>query len=147
MKPSVSDIAFTPSVKSAQSRRGSRESYQRMEQRGGWEQKVTPELTAFIGRRDSFYLATANAEGQPCIQHRGGERGFLNVIDETTLAFADFVGNAQYISLGNLNENDKAFIFLMDYPNRCRIKLCGTASVVTGESKLIAAMNVGVNAN
>ena len=133
----VSDIAFTPSVKAAQSRRGSRASYLRMEQRGGWQQKVTPELADFIAQRDSLYLATANSDGQPYIQHRGGDRGFLKVIDEHTLAFADFVGNAQYISLGNLDENDKAFIFLMDYPNRRRIKLWATATVVEDDIELL----------
>lgn len=141
MNPPVSDIAFSPSVKAAQSQRGSRESYQRMEQRGGWQQKVTPELSAFIGQRDSFYMATANSAGQPYVQHRGGERGFLKVIDETTLAFADFVGNAQYISLGNLAENDKAFIFLMDYPNRQRIKLWGTATVIEDDIELLGRVS------
>lgn len=133
----VSDIAFTPTVKRAQQQRGSRSSYQRMEQRGGWQQEVTPELAAFIGERDSFYLATASAEGQPYVQHRGGEKGFLKVIDEKMLAFADFVGNAQYISVGNLDENNKAFIFLMDYANRRRIKLWGTATVIEDEAKLL----------
>ena len=112
MKRPVSEIAFTPSVKLAQEQRGSRANYQRMEQRGGWQHKVTPELATFIGERDSIYLGTASADGQPYIQHRGGPKGFLKVIDEKTLAFADFVGNAQYISVGNLNENNKAFIFL-----------------------------------
>jgi len=133
----VSDIAFTPAVKRAQEIRGSRDSYQRMEQRGGWEQEVTPELAAFIDERDSFYMATASADGQPYIQHRGGEKGFLKVIDNKTLAFADFVGNAQYISVGNLDENNKAFIFLMDYTNRRRIKLWGTASVIEDDAELL----------
>lgn len=138
MRQPVSDIAFTPSVKRAQELRGSRESYQRMEQRGGWQQEVTPELAAFIGERDSFYLATASGDGQPYVQHRGGAKGFLKVIDEKTLAFADFVGNAQYISVGNLGENNKAFIFLMDYPNRRRIKIWGTAAVVEGDAELLS---------
>ena len=137
MKRPISDIAFTPAVKAAQEQRGSREAYARMEQRGGWQNKVTADLAEFIAQRDSFYLATASAEGQPYIQHRGGAKGFLKVLDEHTLAFADFVGNAQYISIGNLDENDKAFIFLMDYPNRRRIKIWGTVKVVEGDDELL----------
>lgn len=137
MQRSISDIAFTPAVKAAQDQRGSRETYARMEQRGGWQNKVTADLADFISERDSFYLATASADGQPYIQHRGGQKGFLKVLDEHTLAFADFVGNAQYISIGNLDENDKAFIFLMDYPNRRRIKIWGTAKVVEGDDELL----------
>ena len=137
MNRPASDIAFSPAIKRAQERRGSRQSYERMEQRGGWQRKVTTDLAAFIGQRDSFYLATAGANGQPYVQHRGGEKGFLKVINETTLAFADFVGNAQYITVGNLDENNKAFIFLMDYPNRRRIKLWGTAAVVEHDTELL----------
>jgi hypothetical protein len=137
MNGPISDIAFTPSVKAAQEKRGSREAYARMEQRGGWQDKVTADLAAFIAERDSFYLATATPDGQPYIQHRGGPKGFLKVIDDQTLAFADFVGNAQYISTGNLDENNKAFIFLMDYPNRRRIKIWGTAKVVEDKDELL----------
>ena len=136
----VSDIAFTTAVKAAQKRRGSRENYARMEQRGGWQHEVTPELEAFIGERDSFYLGTANKEGQPYIQHRGGPKGFLKVIEKNTLGFADFVGNAQYISVGNLDENNKVFIFLMDYPNRRRIKIWGTSEVVEGDDDLLSML-------
>lgn len=137
----VSDIAFTPSVKAAQQFRGSRESYERMEQRGGWQNSVTPDLAAFIAERDSFYLGTASCDGQPYIQHRGGPKGFLRVVDETILGFADFVGNAQYISVGNLDENNRAFIFLMDYPNRRRIKIWGTAEIVEGDSQLLRELS------
>jgi predicted pyridoxine 5'-phosphate oxidase superfamily flavin-nucleotide-binding protein len=133
----VSDIAFTPAVKAAQQKRGSRENYQRMEQRGGWQHEVTPELEAFVAERDSFYLGTANADGQPYIQHRGGSKGFLKVIDAKTLGFADFIGNAQYISVGNLDENNRAFIFLMDYPNRRRIKIWGTSEIVEEDGTLL----------
>jgi len=140
MNRPVSDIAFTSAVKRAQELRGSREGYQRMEQRGGWQHEVTPELAAYIGERDSFYLATASEDGQPYVQHRGGKKGLLKVIDKTTLAFADFVGNAQYISIGNLDENNKAFIFLMDYPNRRRIKLWGTATVVEDDAELLRSV-------
>ena len=130
MTQPISDIAFTPSVKAVQTRLGSRSGYARMEERGGWNDKVTPQLAEFLAERDSFYLGTANAAGQPYIQHRGGARGLLKVIDERTLAFADFSGNKQYISMGNLEENDKAYIFLMDYPNQTRIKIWGRAEVV-----------------
>lgn len=137
MKRPTSDIAFTPAVKAAQEQRGSREAYARMEQRSGWQQKVTADLADFITQRDSFYLGTASADGQPYIQHRGGPKGFLKVLDDRTLAFADFVGNAQYISTGNLDENNKAFIFLMDYPNRQRMKIWGTATVVEDDEDLL----------
>lgn len=137
MQPPISDIAFTPSVKAAQYQRGSREAYARMERRGGWKNKVTADLAEFIGHRDSFYLATSSADGQPYIQHRGGAKGFLKVLDARTLAFADFGGNAQYISIGNLDENNKAFIFLVDYPNRRRIKLWCTAEVIEGDDRLL----------
>ena len=133
----VSDIAFTPAVKAQQVRLGSRLSYEKMEGRGGWSDRVTPELARFIGERDSFYLGTAGADGQPYIQHRGGPKGFLKVVDDQTLAFADFSGNAQYISIGNLMENDKAFIFLMDYPNRKRIKIWGIARYVEDDAVLL----------
>ncbi len=96
----ISDIAFTPSVKAAQKVRGSRAAYAKMEQRGGWNDVITPELREFIAQRESFYLGTASAEGQPYVQHRGGPKGFLKVLDEKTLAMADYAGNSQYISLG-----------------------------------------------
>ena len=133
----VSDIAFTTAVKAAQQQRGSREAYERMEQRAGWQREVTPELAAFLAERDSFYLGTASDDGQPYIQHRGGANGFLKVIDQKTLGFADFVGNAQFISVGNLDENNKAFIFLMDYPNQRRIKIWGTSETVEGDDFLL----------
>ncbi len=108
-----------------------------MEKRGGWSDQITPELAAFIGQRDSLYLGTASAEGQPYIQHRGGPKGFLKVLDNKTLAFADFSGNRQYISVGNLDDNDRAFIFLMDYPNRRRIKIWGRAEFVEDSPSLL----------
>lgn len=133
----ASDIAFTPSVKAIQSQKGSRAGYSRMEQAGGWQTTVTPELAGFVAGLDMFYLGTANAEGQPYIQYRGGAPGFLKVVDERTLGFADFGGNRQYITLGNLAENSRAFIFLMDYANRQRIKLWGTAVVVEDNPDLL----------
>ena len=132
----ASDIAFTPAVKAIQNRKGSRGNYGRMERAHGWQTTVTPELTEFIADLDMFYLGTANAEGQPYIQYRGGSPGFLKVIDEHTLGFADFGGNRQYITLGNLSENPKAFLFLMDYANSQRVKLWGTARVVEGDAAL-----------
>jgi len=137
MQPPISDIAFTPAVKAAQEARGSRSSYAKMEQRGGWNDRVTTALKDFIAERDSFYFGTAAADGQPYIQHRGGPKGFLKVLDEKTLAMADYAGNAQYISIGNLSENPKAFIFLMDYPNRHRIKIWGTAEFIEDDPDLL----------
>lgn len=133
----VSDIAFTPAVKALQEQHGSRAGYARMEEKGGWQDSVTPDLAGFLATRESFYLGTANAEGQPYIQHRGGPKGFLRVLDEKTLAFADFSGNRQYISTGNLTENDRAFIFLMDYPNRQRVKVWGRARIVEDDPFLL----------
>ena len=130
MKHPVSDIAFTPTVKAVQERLGSRGGYASMEQGGGWKDRITPELAAFIGERDTMFIATTNADGQPYIQHRGGPPGFLKVLDDHTLGFADFSGNRQYITVGNLYDNPKAFIFLMDFANRRRIKIWGRAEVV-----------------
>jgi predicted pyridoxine 5'-phosphate oxidase superfamily flavin-nucleotide-binding protein len=134
----TSDIAFTPAVKVAQEERGSRKSYSKMETRGGWADTVTQPLRDFIAERDSFYLGTASADGQPYIQHRGGPRGFLKVLDDKTLAFADYSGNSQYISLGNLSENKKAYIFLMDYSTQTRIKLWGDAEFIADDADLLA---------
>jgi len=136
----ISDIAFTPSVKATQERLGSRKQYARSEQRGGWQDVITPDFAAFISERDFFYLGTASADGRPYIQYRGGPAGFLKVLDERTLAFADFTGNRQYISVGNLAENNKAFIFLMDYANRHRIKVWGTAEVIEDDPALLAQL-------
>lgn len=132
-----SDIAFTPAVKAIQTRKGSRGGYRKMEERGGWRTRVTPELAAFVEARDSFFLATASAAGQPYIQHRGGAAGFLRVIDEHTLGFADFRGNRQYVSVGNLSENPQAYLFLIDYVRRQRIKIWGKATVVSDDPSLL----------
>ncbi len=137
MSQFASDVAFTPAVKAIQTEKGSRTGYAKMEERSGWQTTVTPELTAFLSELDMFYLGTSNAEGQPYVQYRGGAPGFLKVIDEKTLGFADFGGNRQYITLGNLSGNSKAFIFLMDYANSRRIKLWGTARVVEDDPDLI----------
>lgn len=140
MTKPTSDVAFTETVKAIQERKGSRKGYARMEDKGGWADRVTEDLTAFIAARDSFYLATANAEGQPYIQHRGGKPGFLKVLDDKTLAFAEFAGNRQYLTQGNLADNPKAFLFLMDYPNRRRVKIWGTARMVEDDAALIARL-------
>ncbi len=137
MTPPTSDIAFTPAVKALQEQSGSRAGYARMAEKRDWHDRVTPDLAAFLAERDSFYLATASAEGRPYIQHRGGPKGFLKALDDKRLAFADFGGNRQYISAGNLSENDRAAIFLMDYPNRRRIKLWGRARVVEDDPELL----------
>ena len=131
-----SDIAFTPAVKAVQTAKGSRAGYAKTERRG-WRTRVTPDLAEFLAGLDMCYLGTASAEGQPYIQYRGGSPGFLQVLDEKTLAFADFGGNRQYITVGNLSENPKAFIFLMDYANRQRVKLWGTARVVEDDAELL----------
>jgi predicted pyridoxine 5'-phosphate oxidase superfamily flavin-nucleotide-binding protein len=133
----ASDVAFTPAVKAVQSRLNSRQGYDRMEQGNGWDRTITADVAAFIAERDSFYLGSASADGQPYIQHRGGKPGFLKVLDERTLAFADFRGNKQYISMGNFSENNRAFIFLMDYPNQRRVKIWGHAEFVEGDAGLM----------
>mgnify|MGYP003344750214 CR=1 FL=1 len=125
----ASDIAFTPTVKSIQQRRGSRGAYARMEHGRGWQTAITPELAEFIGVQTSVFFGTANAAGQPYIQHRGGPPGFLHALDDRTIAFADFKGNRQFITSGNLAENPRAFLFLLDYANRQRIKIWGEARV------------------
>ena len=135
-----SDVAFTPAVKAIQQRKGSRQSYARMEQSGGWRVVITDALRGFIEAQTSVYLATANATGQPYIQHRGGPAGFLRVLDDRTIAFVDFAGNRQYISSGNLAENAKAHLFLMDYLHRQRIKIWGEAQVVEGDAAVVAKL-------
>ncbi len=135
-----SDVAFTPSVKAVQARKGSRSAYQRMEEKRSWQTHITPELAGFIAAQTSVFLATANAEGQPYIQHRGGPAGFLQVLDEATIAFADFSGNRQYITQGNLAVNLRAHLFLIDYAHRRRIKIWGTARVVEGDDALMAKL-------
>lgn len=138
---SPSDIVFTPSVKARQEENGSRAGYAKFENTRGWESRVTPILAEFIAEQSSMYMATANAQGQPYMQHRGGPAGFLHVLDEQTLAFADYAGNKQYITAGNLDENPKAQLFLMDYANAQRVKIWGEAKIVTGDNDLIARVS------
>ncbi|WP_242340258.1 MULTISPECIES: pyridoxamine 5'-phosphate oxidase family protein [Anaeromyxobacter] len=135
-----SDVAFTPAVKAVQARRGSREAYARLERRGGFGTELDDELARFVAERDSVYLATASAAGQPYVQHRGGPRGFLRVLDPHTIAWADFRGNRQYVTTGNLAENDRAFLFLMDYETRTRVKIWGRARVVEDDPALVARL-------
>ena len=137
MKKYVSDIAFSTAVKKVQEENGSRNSYAKMEQGAGWQNSVDQRLSEFIAQRDSLYFGTANTEGQPYIQHRGGPKGLLKVLDDKTLVFADYSGNMQYITVGTLRENNKAFIFLIDYPSRTRIKIWGTAKVVDNDPELL----------
>jgi len=111
-----------------------------MEARGGFHDRVTDDLAAFLAGVDTAYLATANASGQPYVQHRGGPKGFIRVIDDRTIGFADFAGNRQYITVGNLAENAKAFLFLMDYARRRRVKLWGRARVVDDDPDLVARL-------
>ena len=141
MKKYVSNIAFSKTVKKVQKENGSRNSYAKMEQGVGWQNSVDQRLAEFIEQRDSIYFGTANAEGQPYIQHRGGPKGFLKVLDDKTLAFADYSGNMQYITIGTLRENNKAYIFLMDYPNKTRMKIWGTAKVVDNDPELLAQLH------
>jgi hypothetical protein len=134
----ASDIAFTPSVKAIQTRRGSRKAYARMEEGDGWKTVITPDLAAFVAAQSSVFLGTANAAGQPYIQHRGGPPGFLRVLDDRTIAFAELSGNRQFITQGNLAENPQAHLFLIDYANRQRVKLWGEARVVEDDATLLA---------
>jgi hypothetical protein len=135
-----SDIAFTPTVKAIQQRKGSRTSYERMEAGRGWSTTITPDLADFIAAQTSVFFGTASADGQPYIQHRGGPPGFLRVLDERTVAFADYRGNRQYISQGNLADNPKAFLFLIDYAQRQRVKIWGEARVVEDDPELVQSL-------
>jgi hypothetical protein len=135
-----SDVAFTQTVKAVQARKGSRASYRHLEEKGGWQSRITPELADFIQSQTSIFLATANAEGQPYIQHRGGPAGFLRALDHKTIGFADFAGNRQYITQGNLADNPKAHLFLIDYAHKQRLKIWGEARVVENDGALMAQL-------
>jgi uncharacterized protein len=137
MRQFTSDVAFTPAVKAVQARKGSRPMYARAERDRGWPSAVTPDLAGFLAGLDMFYLGTAAADGQPYVQYRGGPPGFLKVLDDRTLGFADFGGNRQYLTVGNLSENPKAFLFLMDYATARRVKVWGTAKVVENDEALL----------
>src|SRR5882757_1070585 len=135
-----SDVAFTPAVKAIQTRKGSRDGYAQVEQSGGWRTEIDEKLAGFLGETNSFYLATASADGQPYIQHRGGPKGFVKIVDKSTIAFADYSGNRQYITQGNLTENPKAHIFVMDYAHRRRVKIWGKARVVDDDPALLKSL-------
>ncbi|WP_233862401.1 pyridoxamine 5'-phosphate oxidase family protein [Paraburkholderia adhaesiva] len=141
-----SDVAFTPTVKAMQQRLGSRGMYARVESEHGWEAAIPPNIKSFIEAQTSVFLATANAEGQPYIQHRGGPAGFLRVLDERTIAFADFKGNRQYITLGNLADNPRAHLFLIDYARTRRLKIWGTARAVDDPELIAKLMPEGYDA-
>ena len=133
-------IAFTETVKAVQEERGSRAAYAKVERAGGFRRDVDDDLATFLATIDTAFLATANAEGQPYIQHRGGPKGFLRALDAHTLGFADFAGNRQYISTGNLRENDRVCLFLIDYATRSRIKVWGRARTVPATPELVTAL-------
>ncbi len=135
-----SDVAFTPAVKAIQTRKGSRNAYARVEQNGGWRTEIDEDLAAFLAETNSLFFATASADGQPYIQHRGGPKGFVKVLDKNTLAFADYSGNRQYITQGNLSENPKANIFVMDYAHHRRVKIWGEARVVDDDPALLKSL-------
>ena len=136
---SNTDIVFTPAARRAQAERGSAGAYEK-KAAAGFPNTVTPELAAFIAEQDTAFLGTASADGAPYIQHRGGPKGFIKVVDERTLGFADYRGNRQYITLGNLSENDRAYLFLIDFSRRQRIKLWGRARVVENDEALVARL-------
>ena len=131
-----SAIVFPPAVQRAQAEHGSAQAYARKIE-AGFPDRVTPELAAFIAEQDTAFLATAGADGAPYVQHRGGPKGFIKVIDDRTLGFADYRGNRQYITLANLGENDRAFLFLFDPARRQRIKLWGRARVIEDDPALV----------
>src|SRR4051794_14398287 len=136
---SNSDIVFTPAARRAQAERGSASRYDE-KTATGFPNTVTPELAAFIAEQDTAFLGTASADGAPYIQHRGGPKGFIKLVDKRTLGFADYRGNRQYITLGNLSENDRAYLFLIDFSRRQRIKLWGRARVVENDDALVAKL-------
>src|SRR5262245_42397130 len=135
-----SDIVFTPAARRAQVERGSAERYDKRVA-AGFPEHVTTELAAFIGDLDTAFLATVSAAGAPYIQHRGGPKGFIKVLDERTLGFADLAGNRQYITISNLAGNDRAYLFLLDFAHRRRIKIWGRARVVENDPALLERLS------
>jgi uncharacterized protein len=134
-----SAIVFPSAVRAAQAERGSAKHYEK-QIAAGYPDTVTPDLAAFIAELDTAFLGTVSADGAPYIQHRGGPKGFIKVVDDKTLGFADYRGNRQYITLGNLAGNDRAFLFLIDPANRQRIKVWGRARVVENDNALLAKL-------
>jgi uncharacterized protein len=133
MPTSFGSLVFTPVIKALQERYGSRRQYARLEDSAILPGHLGPQESEFLAERDSFYMASVGATGWPYIQHRGGAKGFLKVIDETTIAFADFRGNKQFISTGNLMTDDRAALILIDYPRQLRLKILGRAQIFEGE--------------
>src|SRR5215510_15634924 len=127
-----SDIVFPPAARWAQDERGSARAYHKRVA-AGFPDRITPELASFIAELDTAFLATVSAASAPYIQHRGGPKGFIKVLDEKTLAFADYAGNRQYITISNLAGNDRAYLFLLDFANRQRIKVWGRARVIEND--------------
>ena len=144
MPNAFATISFTDSVKAAQSRYGSRENNQRFEMSDDPRNELGEFEAEFIQARDSFYMATISENDWPYVQHRGGPAGFLKVIDDRTIGFADFKGNRQYLSVGNLNANTRTSLILMDYPNRRRLKLWGTTRIIHADDapELIAKLEI-----
>lgn len=136
------EIAFTPEVQFAQTQRGSRQTYEKYIANGSANDTISPKIEEFIAQLEGFYLGTVSSNGYPYIQFRGGPSGFLKVLDEKTLGFADFSGNVQYITVGNLSGSDKAFLFLMDYRHRKRIKIWGRAEYVEGDSQWLEQLRI-----
>jgi hypothetical protein len=136
----TSDVAFTPTVKRIQSERGSRAAYARAEAHGGFASDVDDDLRGFLSIIDTAFIATVNGDGQPYIQHRGGPRGFIRGIDEHTIGFADFTGNRQYVSTGNLSDNDRICVMAIDYATRRRVKIWGRARIVPATPELVDAL-------
>jgi predicted pyridoxine 5'-phosphate oxidase superfamily flavin-nucleotide-binding protein len=137
------EVMFSPAVRTEQACRGSREAYARRAAAGHFARELSAEAMAFIAQRDSAYLATASADGQPYVQHRGGPPGFIKILNDHTLAFLEYPGNRQFISIGHLAENERAFLFLMDYANALRLKLWGRAQVST-DPELVASLKPSV---
>ncbi len=140
--PHANDIVFTPAIRAAQERLGSRGKGAFLEQKGRFARPITDDVAQYIALRRSCYFGTASADGRPYIQHRGGPPGFLKLLDGHTIGFADFRGNRHYISAGNLSENDRAFLFLTDYTAQARLKLWGRARVVEDDPALLEKLVV-----
>lgn len=136
----ISEVAFSPTVREVQTRKGSRDRYAKVDESGSWTGSLNPQMIDFISKQRSFFISSVSADGQPYIQHRGGPPGFLKALNHNTLAFADFRGNQQFITQGNLEDNSKSFIFLMDYETRQRLKLWGNARVIEDDKTLVSSL-------
>lgn len=141
MSPAFTQFAFSPAVKAAQGRLGAREHGERLAHKDPPRDRLNDDLIDFIASADSFFIGTASSEGWPHVQHRGGPPGFLKVLDEHTLAFADYAGNRQYITVGNLSENDRVLLFLIDYERGRRLKIWGRATVIEDDTALITRVS------